>query len=338
MNRIRPIRPAPALVLSLCALLTLALWATVPRPAAASTNYVLCGASPGGLWSLLGAGMDKVVKAVDPAATVTYQTSSGGFANIVQIVDGKCDMAIVHVGEAVIATNGEAPFQKPTDGFATLAVLYDWAPMQFLVTQRFAETHGLTSIADIARTKAPIDLVVNRRGILPSILAEEALTLAGATFDDIEGEGGSVQYHGSQTAAATVKDRKADAWVNAMFVGTGAIRDIAETLDLTMLSVPDEITEAMAERYGSLPVSVPADAYPWLDRDVPTFGARAALIVPDTMDAATAGMLTQAMIDHIDELRGVHASMGALDVSVMRSAEELTYHPAAEEAYARAGS
>ena len=306
--------------------------------AQAAQNYVLCGGSPGGLWSLLGAGMDKVVKAVDPAATVTYQTSSGGFANIVQLEAGTCDMAIVHVGEAVMAMNGTPPFEAPTTGFAAVAVLYDWAPMQWLVSEEFADEYGLTSIADIASSGAPIDLVVNRRGILPSILAEEALTQAGVTFEEIEENGGSIQYHGSETAASVMKDRKADAWVNAMFIGTGAIRDIAETVDLTMLSVPEDVIDHMAKTYGSLPTSVPADAYDWLEADVATFGARAALVVSDAMDGASVEAITRALVDNIEEMRSVHGSMEALTVDVMRSASELPYHPGAEAAYREAKS
>ena len=45
-------------------------------------NLTLCGASPGGLWSLLGAGIDAAVKKSYPGSTVTYQTSGGGLANV----------------------------------------------------------------------------------------------------------------------------------------------------------------------------------------------------------------------------------------------------------------
>ena len=48
----------------------------------AGMNLTVCGASPGGLWSLLGAGLDVTLKAAYPVSTVTYQTSSGGYANI----------------------------------------------------------------------------------------------------------------------------------------------------------------------------------------------------------------------------------------------------------------
>ncbi len=306
--------------------------------AEAADNFILCGGSPGGLWSLLGAGLDAVAKEIDPNAAVTYQTSSGGFANIVQVLQGKCDMGIVHVGEGVMALKGEAPFEEPTEGFATVAVLYDWAPMQWLVDESFAEEHGLQSIADLAEKKPPIDLIVNRRGILPSILAEAALGHAGVTFDDIESWGGSIQYQGSRSAGDVMKDGRADAWVNAMFIGTGAIRNIAETVELTLLSVPEDVVEKMGEAYGSIPYTVPADAYDWLDRDVATFGARAALVVSEDMDPAVVETFTTAMIDHLDKLQGVHGSMKGLTVDKMKSASNLPYHAGATAAYEAAAN
>ena len=50
--------------------------------AAESYNLTVAGASPGGLWSLLGAGLDSALKAEYPDSTVTYQTSGGGIANV----------------------------------------------------------------------------------------------------------------------------------------------------------------------------------------------------------------------------------------------------------------
>src|SRR6056297_1941345 len=82
-------------------------------PASAEYNLTLCGASPGGLWSLLGAGVDQAVKEAFPGSTVTYQTSGGGFANVVQLDQGKCDIAIIHDAEVKAARAGEEPFSAP---------------------------------------------------------------------------------------------------------------------------------------------------------------------------------------------------------------------------------
>lgn len=303
--------------------------AAVSAGPAAARNITLCGGSPGGLWSLLGAGLDAAVRKVDPDSNVTYQTSSGGFANIVQVADGKCDLAIVHIGEVVIAQRGEEPFKEPTEGVAAIALLYDWAPMQWLTDADFAKANNLTSIADIAGLEAPWNLVVNRRGILPSILAEKSLEASGATFQQIEDKGGSIQFQGSSTAAEIMQDGKADTWVNATFIGSGAINSIASNRALTLLSVPDEVISMMAETYGSKPVTIPAGAYEWLDREVKTFGASAAIIAGENADPELVTLVATAIYKHPEEIQGVHKEMGAFTTDLAASISRFAYHPAA---------
>ena len=50
--------------------------------AAQKYNLTLSGASPGGLWSRIGGGIDAAIAKAYPGSTVSYQTSSGGLANI----------------------------------------------------------------------------------------------------------------------------------------------------------------------------------------------------------------------------------------------------------------
>lgn len=305
--------------------------------ASAGTNITLCGGSPGGLWSLLGAGLDGAVRKIDESSTVTYQTSSGGFANIVQVKQGKCDLAIVHIGEVVIAARGEAPFKEPTGGVAAVSMLYDWAPMQWVTDKGYAESNKITSIADFAKFGGSFDLVVNRRGILPSILAEKSLGAAGVTFDMLEKNGGSVQFQGSKTASEIMQDGKADAWVNATFVGSGSIKAIAKNRDVTLLSVPDDVIAQMQKDYGSKAVTIPAGAYEWLDHDVKTFGAQAALIASETADPELIKLVTTAILKHPEEIQGVHKAMGAFTLELAASIDQFPYHPVAAELIKSAG-
>lgn len=299
--------------------------------ASAASNITLCGASPGGLWSLLGTGLDNAVRKIDPASTVTYQTSSGGFANIAQLNQGKCDVAIVHLGEILIAQRGEEPFKQPVGGVSAVALLYNWAPMQWLTDKKFADENGITSIADLAGFQGAFDLVVNRRGILPSILAERSMELAGVSFEQLEGNGGSVQFQGSQAASEVMQDGKADSWVNAHFVGTGAINSIAKNRDLTLLSVPDDVIAQMGVEYGSVPYTIPAGAYEWLDREVKTFGASAALITADDADPEMLSLVARAIYQFPEEIQGVHKSMSAFDLALAASITVVDYHPIAAE-------
>lgn len=308
-----------------------------PAAAHAGQNITLCGGSPGGLWSLLGAGVDAAVREIDSESNVTYQTSSGGFANIVQLKQGKCDIAIVHIGEVLIAARGDAPFKEPTTGVSAIAMLYDWAPMQWVIDKDYADENGIKSIADLKDNAAPFNLVVNRRGILPSILAEQSLMKSGIPFEDIESKGGSVQYQGSKAASEVMQDGKADAWVNATFVGSGSINSIAGSKSLTLLSVPKSVIDEMVAEYGSKPVTIPKSAYEWLDRDVETFGAQAALIAADDADPEMVALVARAIVEHQDKIQDVHKAMKAFNGDLLSSITQFDYHPSAAEAIKAGG-
>ncbi len=324
---------------SVCAAACLGLAAVAATAGTATAkNYNVCGGSPGGLWSLLGAGLDQAVGAAEPGSTVTYQTSSGGYANIVQVTQGKCELGIIHVGEGISAQKGREPFKEPVEGFKVLMVLYDWAPMQWVVSKEFADEHGLTSLADLKEKKPPLRLVLNRRGILPSQLAEADLENVGISLDDIDEWGGKVEFQGSKNASEIMQNRRADMWVNATFVGSSSIRNIADAYPVTLLSVPEDVVEKMVEDYGAKPFTVKAGDYPWLDRDVTTHAARAALVVDEDMSDEEAYKLTKAVLDNVGKIQAVHNSMKDFTPELMQSLEALPYHPGAQKAYDEAGN
>ena len=312
-------------VISLCAALS--------AGSAKAENITLCGASPGGLWSLIGIGLDAAVRAQDPESTVTYQTSSGGFANIAQIKAGGCDLGIVHVGEALIASKGAAPFQEPVTGISAVALMYDKAPMHFLISKDFADEYKLSSIADLKGSGAPLDLVSNRRGILPAVLLEAALDKVEYTYEELEAAGGSVQFEGSKGAEEIMTDGRADMWVNATFIGTSAVKTIGQARSMTLLSVPSEVNAEMAAEYGSQVVTIAAGDYEWLDHDVETFGTRAAVVAATDADPELIKLVVSAIKNHADKVAEVHKAMGGFTADFAASLDVMDYVPGAAEIY-----
>ena len=154
--------------------------------AQASYNITLCGASPGGLWSMLGAGVDAAVKQSHPGSIVTYQTSGGGFANVALLQQGKCDLALIHDAEAVLARDGKAPFKAPVDSIRTIAVMYTWAPMQVIMNKDFAEKYGIKTLSDITAKKAPARVLLNKRGNVASQVGASMLEAVGAEANNLK--------------------------------------------------------------------------------------------------------------------------------------------------------
>jgi len=307
-------------------------------PASAQTyNLTLCGASPGGLWSLLGAGIDAAVKKSFPGSTVTYQTSGGGLANVGLLDQGTCDLAIIHDAEAKAAVAGLDPFKAPMTNLSTVAVLYTWAPMQVIVNADYAKEHNLTKLEDIAEQKLPVQVALNRRGNIVSAVGESMLNAIGASPDQIKEWGGDVQYAASGEQGDLIRDRRVDMLINSLFVNHSSIRELASAIDVTLLPITPETAQKVIDEWDIQEFTIPASAYDWVDNDTLSVTVSAQLFVRPDADPQMVKDVTQAITDNVAELQGVHKAMAPLDVKLMSSATTVPYNPAAKEVYSAAG-
>ena len=300
-------------------------------------NLTLCGASPGGLWSLLGAGVDAAVKKAFPGSTVTYQTSGGGLANVALLDQGKCDLAIIHDAEAKLAIGGKPPFQGPIESMATVAQLYTWAPMQAIVNADYAKEHNLATLEDIAEQKLPIRIALNKRGNIVSSVGESMLNAIGASPDEIKSWGGDVQFAASGEQGDLMRDRRIDMILNSLFVNHSSIRELASSIDVKLLPVTQETADKVIEEWDIKPFTIKNESYDWTDSDVLTVTVSAQLFVRADADETMVHDITKALVDNADQLNGVHKAMAPLDVALMAGAKTVPYHPAARKVYEDAG-
>jgi uncharacterized protein len=322
---------------SLLALSVAAGAALTSAPANAAYNLTLCGASPGGLWSLLGAGVDNAVKAAFPGSTVTYQTSGGGFANVVQLDQKKCDIAIIHDAEVKSALAGAEPFKGPVNSMQTLAVMYTWAPMQLLVNKDYAAEHNINTMEDIATQKLPIQILLNRKGNVVSDIGATMLTTVGASPENIESWGGGVTYAASKEQGELMRDRRADAILNSLFVGHGSIRELASAIDLKLVPVKQETADAVAKEWNISEFVIKGGSYDWAPDDTLTVTVSAQLFVREDADPKMVEDLATALADHADQVSSVHKAMGSLDAKLMASGTAAPYHPAAAAVFKAKG-
>lgn len=323
------------LALTACALAGLAMAATAH---AETYSFTLAGASPGGLWSNIGVGMDQVMKAAYPGSTVTYQTTGGGIANVVLLDQKKVQLGVVHNVELQMAIDGKAPFKKPIKSLRPLAYLYNWSPFQLLLTKDFAESHGIKTFEDIITKKAPVRMVINRRGNIANELAVRMLEVAGASVDDIKKWGGSVVLAGSEEQSDLMKDRRVDLLFNSLFVGQRSLIEVGDSVPVVMLPVSKGVVDKVSKETGAEPYVIKAKSYPWQPQDVPTISLGAFVVANAAMPEKDAKAVTKALIEKIDSMRAVHPSMKALTPQLLPSmAKQFTYHPGAIAAYKEAG-
>lgn len=129
---------------------SLALCLAASTASAEAVNVTLSGGNPGGLWSLLGAGMDRSAKADNPDSVITYQATGGGFANLGLLAKNRTDLGMVHDAEVKLGLEGKGPFKAPITNLKAIGYMYNWAPMHFFLKKSIAEQYNIDSLDDIA--------------------------------------------------------------------------------------------------------------------------------------------------------------------------------------------
>jgi len=300
-------------------------------------KMTLSGASPSGLWTVLGVGIDGAVKASYPGSSITYQTSGGGLANIALVDQGKVELGIAHDAELRIATEGGKPFAKPITSLRAIALLYNWAPMQMVVTKAFAGKYGIRSFDDIALKKPPLRVAFNKRGNITEHVAVKMFNAIGVELDDIKKWGGDVIYAASDEQGDLMKDKRIDMLTNGVFVRTSFIVQAGDAVELVLLPVSEGVIKKVSQELSVAPFTIKAGSYPWQPEDVHTVALSAALIVNGKMDEKTAYDLARALHKNIDKLQSAHATMKSITPEFLASQRVIPYHKGAESYYREAG-
>ena len=294
-------------------------------------KLTVAGASPGGLWSLLGAGLDSAVKAEYPGSTVTYQTSGGGIANVAVLQRGDASLGMVEDAVLQLARDGAAPFREPVnDDIRVLAYLYTWAPMQAVMRKEFAEKHGISSFEDIAEVKPPITIAINKRDNIASNVAETMLEAIGAGPDELKSWGGDIIYAASSEQSGLLQDRRIDMLLNSLFVGQSSIMQAASSVDVKLLPLSEDTIQEVSEKTGTSAFTIPGGAYDWAPEETQTVSVSTALAVRSDMDEEMAYNLTKALYENYDKIANVHPAMESLTPEVMADVDVVPYHDGAE--------
>lgn len=304
---------------------------------AQSLNLTLSGGNPGGLWSLLGAGVDRAVQAADSSAVVTYQATGGGFANIGLLGGGRTDLGIVHDAEVQLALEGEEPFRNPITNMRAIGYMYNWAPMHFFLDRSVAEQYSIDSLDDIASSGAPIRIGINRSGNITSNIALMMFELAGVTDESLAAAGGQFVRAGANEQGELLQDGRLDMITNGIFINHSSFRAVDTNADVVLLSIPQEVIDATNERFGTGQMTIPAGSYSNQEADVNTVTLGALLAATDTLSNDEARTLAMALIENIDEVRSVHSAMQQLSPEMLATPSLLEFHPGALQAYQEAG-
>jgi TRAP transporter TAXI family solute receptor len=306
-------------------------------------NLTLTGASPGGLWSRVGGGLDAAIAAAYPGSTITYQTSSGGLANVPMVASGKVPMGIATDGELAAAVRGSAPFKAPVPDVNVLLRAYTpgtrFQATHVIVNKDFADKHGIASLADLVAKKPPVRLAVNRRGNMDAEVGRKVLAEAGITEKGIEAWGGQWIHAASKEMVSLTLDRRIDMFVLGIAFNHPRIREVAQGITPVILDIPAEIAAKVAKETGGEVCTFGKDEYKFSTREINSVCVGALVVVKDDMDDALAYNLAKGLITQIDKFKEAHRLLKKVTKpeSIAQPSVVAPFHPGSARYFREAG-
>jgi len=307
------------------------------------SNLTVSGASPGGLWSALGAGLDKAVNKSYPRTTVTYQTSSGGLANAKLVADGKVHMGIVSDMELKSAWEGTGVFKdRPQQNIRVLFRLFNaesrFQAIHIILNRNFAEKHGITSFADIVAKKPAIRVAVNRPGNMDGDTGIAILDAAGVSTANIQSWGGRVVRAATREQTGLMTDRRLDMINFGVSFNHSSISEMGNAVPLMLLDLTEPVAAKVVTAMGGKPCVFKKNEYPFLEHDAISVCTGAMLVVNSSMDDDTAYAITKAMLDNLDSFKDAHPQLARETTpETIAEGSYAPWHPGAERAFREAG-
>ena len=213
-------------------------------------------------------------------------------SNIKELCQGNAVAALAQNDISYYAYHGETieAFKgKPQKCIRAVAVLYPETIQ--IVTLKDS---GINSIYDLAGKK----VAVGAEGSGTYWNARQILEAAGI-WDQIQPE-----YKKFSEIVEDLKLGNIDAAFLTAGTPTSAVEQLAAVADIKLIPVPDEIYQALKEKYPFYTkVVVPAGTYEDLDTDVQTVAVMSMLIVRDDVPKDVVYLMTKILFEHADELK-----------------------------------
>ena len=169
---------------------------------------------------------------------------------------------------------------------------------------------------------------------MTAIIDLNARAILGAldmTYDDLA----KVEYLPFAESVELMKNRQLEATLQSSGLGNAAIKDLASSQAITIVSVPKEVVEKIGAPY--IPGTIPAGTYQGQDADVPTAAVINFLVTHESVSDETAYQMTKLIFEHLDTLKAAHSAAAGIKLENAAKDSPVPLHPGAERFYREKG-
>jgi len=296
----------------------------VPKALHAEEFVNILTGGTSGVYYPLGVGLSKIYADNIPDVRTQVQSTKASVENLNLLQKGRGELALALGDSVKLAYEGdeEAGFAQPLDKLRGIAAVYP----NFIQIVASKES-GITDFAGLAGKS----LSVGAPKSGTELNARTIMAAADMSYDDL----GKTEYLPFAESVELIKNRQLDATLQSAGLGVASIKDLATSIDITVVSVPEEVVAKLEAPY--VAATIPGGTYTGQDEDVPSVAVVNFLVTHSDVSEELAYQMTKQLFEHLPELESAHQA--AREISLEKAAEgmPLPLHPGAERYYQEEG-
>ena len=277
-----------------------------------------------GVYYPLGVGLSKIYGEKIEGSKVQVQSTKASVENLNLIQSGKGEIAFV-LGDSVKygwEGNAEAGFQSKLDNLRGIAGIY---PNYVHIVA--SKSSNINSIEDLKGKRVSVG--APKSGT--EIQARAILKAAGMSYEDL----GKVEYLPFGQSVELIKNRQIDATVQSAGLGVASIKDLANSVEVVIVEIPESLIEKLGAPYVS--ATLPANTYQGVAQDTKTAGIVNFLITSQNVSDQTAYDMTKHLFENLPALVATHSAAKNINIDKALTGMPVPLHPGAEKYYKEKG-
>ncbi|AEG55809.1 TAXI family TRAP transporter solute-binding subunit [Sinorhizobium meliloti] len=290
---------------------------------AAEFINVLTGGTSG-VYYPLGVALSKIYGDKIEGVRTQVQATKASVENLNLLQQGRGEIAF-SLGDSVKLAwegNTDAGFKAPLDKLRGIAAIYP----NYIQIMASKES-GIKTVADLKGKS----LSVGAPKSGTELNARAILAAAGMNYDDL----GKTEYLPFAESVELMKNRQLDATLQSAGLGVSSFKDLATSLDVQMVAVPEEIATKLGAPY--IAATVPAGTYQGQDSDVQTVAVVNFLVTHSEVSDETAYQMTKQLFENIPALTAAHKAAENIRIEDALKGMPIPLHPGAERYYKEKG-
>jgi TRAP transporter TAXI family solute receptor len=277
-----------------------------------------------GVYYPLGVGLSKIYGEKIEGSKVQVQSTKASVENLNLIQSGKGEIAFV-LGDSVKygwEGNAEAGFQSKLENLRGIAGIY---PNYVHIVA--SKSSNIKSIADLKGKRVSVG--APKSGT--ELQARAILKASGMSYDDL----GKVEYLPFGQSVELIKNRQIDATVQSAGLGVASIKDLANSVEVVIVEIPESIIEKLGAPYVS--ATIPANTYQGVGQDTKTAGIVNFLITSQKVSDKIAYDMTKNLFENLPALVATHSAAKNININKALTGMPVPLHPGAEKYYKEKG-